>query len=144
MEREDLIHRQIAVLFLFCLVTLGLGACAALGIPTPTSNAQRVEYARGSLNGVYDSVVILREGCKPVTPSCRLSDTDKGRVMAIANAVDAELKLIEGGNNDVNICLATVNEGLVKAGKPPIVQASSCLTLALQVLTALRATIGSL
>jgi hypothetical protein len=126
----------------WAVYVLVLTGCAGLGGTHAQTNT--TQYARATLNGVYDTVVTLRAGCHetPKPSTCRLSDASKASILAVAGAVDDELKLIEGGNPTTEQCLSAVNAGLAKADQPVIATASSCLDLAVQALATLQTNLG--
>jgi hypothetical protein len=132
----------------YAIVVLALTACAGMGGTAPPAHAQTqtTQYARATLNSVYDTVVTLRQGCHetPKASTCKMSDAQKANVLAVAGAVDDELKLIETtANPTTEQCLAAVNAGLAKADQNIVPAASSCLDLAVQVLTTLQTNLGS-
>lgn len=133
-------HQIFFVLFLAAL----LGACAGLGLEKADKASEHMQYVRGNLNTVYDTVVVLRKGClvQPPAPTCKMTDVEKGKVLAIANSAGEIITLIESGTSTTTACLAILNKGLATAGQPPVVTALSCIDLVTTVINSLRASLS--
>lgn len=110
------------------LVLAVLAACAGA---TPRDARDGSQYARGTLDAVYDTATYLRK-------TNRLDDAGKQKILDVGASFETVLQIVESGKNPVGECLTTVNSALSTAGASPLVSAASCLDAAIQGLTALR------
>lgn len=123
----------LAVLLLTAFIVGMLSACAGA---VPKSDLERAEYARGALNGVYDSIKILKQ-------QGAISAERRDNLVAAADGFDTVIKQIESGSSSTASCLAVLNTSLQQAGQPAIVTAASCLDALTQGLLLLRNALGS-
>lgn len=123
----------ILAVLLYIFVLYG---CASLGMPPAKTDLERAEYARGTLNGFYDSVRILKQ-------QGAISAERRDKLVSAADSFDTVIKQIESGNSTTAGCLSGINSGLQQAGIPPIVTAASCLDALTQGLLLLRNTLGT-